>query len=73
MTRGTSIFWIFTTWLIACLWTAYVYIQSRITSPGAEGYEKDWIFQLEMFSFFRLPLLLAVLVTAIWLSRRRSK
>jgi hypothetical protein len=60
-------------WLIVCLWTAYVYIQSRITFPTAEGYEKDWIFQLEMFSFFRLPLLLAALVTALWLSRRWSR
>ncbi len=60
-------------WLMATGLYAYLYIQDTITSPEAEGYEKDWEFQLLMFALFRLPFLLLALFALVlgrWWSRR---
>ena len=73
MIKNHIVVWTVTVWLITTLGAAYLYVQNRITFPGAEGYEKDWSFQLAMFSVFRLPLLVVGLFAVLWLVRRWMK
>src|SRR5438094_496765 len=44
-------------WAVAVAVYAYVYVSSRISLPGAEGYERLWSWQLFFFAIARLPLL----------------
>jgi hypothetical protein len=57
-------------WLTITVAYAYLYVHEGITWAAAEGYEKDWTFQLTMFAIFRLPLLLAILGVVLWLAKR---
>ena len=60
-------------WLILVAGYASVYVLQRINSPDAEGYERDWQFQLVMFSIVRLPFLLLGLGVALWTVPRRGR
>ncbi len=73
MIKNHIVVWAITIWLIITLGAAYLYVQNQNTFPGAEGYEKDWTFQLAMFSMFRLPLLVVGLVAVLWLVWRWMK
>ncbi len=54
-------------WMLATTIYAYFYVSRRISIPDAEGYEKLWDWQLFFFSIVRLPLLLCVLGTALFI------
>lgn len=67
MSRRRSITIAVLVWLILVCLYAYYYVKTVLTLPDLEeGYVRDWQFQLLMFSIFRLPILLLILVIVIF-------
>jgi hypothetical protein len=57
-------------WLVVTGAYAYWYVVSRISLPGAVGYERGWDWQLFFFAITRLPILALVLALVLWVEWR---
>lgn len=57
-------------WGLVVLAYAYAYVSSKIALPSAEGYERDWTWQLFFFSIVRLPFLVLLLLVVLLVMRR---
>ena len=53
-------------WVCGTAAYAYIYVTSRVSLPGAVGYETDWSWQLFFFSLVRLPLLILLLGACLY-------
>lgn len=60
-------------WALLTMAHAYLYVSSRIALPNAEGYEREWDWQLFFFTITRFPFLLAILLLVLWWEYRNFK
>jgi len=59
--------------LLVVIWGC-LYVDNRINSPEATpGYETMWSFQCLMFAIFRLPVLVVVLLVALFVENRITR